>query len=327
MQGRHQPGHPEQSQLKFEAGHDHGAQTSPRSVMNEYGFQSISGNGTRRHSEYRYTSGGMRMRKGTTPRPPTSRISSRSSAASWPKWSPCPNYPILWYVWEPACAYQPTTRRDPDLMPAVGLIITRLKQGGRLIYIGAGADGCLGVLDVAELARKFSASPASFIRLIAGGAMAVEHAARAAEDAPDAVADLGALMTPLTTPSDILIGVVTSRSMTYALAGMSHARALGALTIGFTYANWSAPGDPRICECVVECDPKLKSGWENSETEKNREIQSVLIKLSKKLGEYTRPSGGMVETGAPDGRDKNVAPRRCTGARGIAHTKREAGAT
>ncbi|KAF8880269.1 hypothetical protein BD779DRAFT_1093038 [Infundibulicybe gibba] len=42
-------------------------------------------------------------------------------------------------------------RRDPDLMPAVSLIAARLKQGGRLIYIGPGAADCLGVLDAAEL--------------------------------------------------------------------------------------------------------------------------------------------------------------------------------
>ncbi|KAF8880261.1 hypothetical protein BD779DRAFT_1803021 [Infundibulicybe gibba] len=178
----------------------------------------------------------------------------------------------------------PTVRHGPDLIPAVGLIVTRLKQDGRLIYIGAGATDCsLGVLDATELPRKFSASPASFIRLIAGGAMAVEHATRDAEDVPNAVADLGALMSPLT-PSDALIGVVTSRSMAYVLAGMSHARALGALTIGIAYTNWSTPGDPGVCECVVECDPRIESEGESSEIEKSREIRLVLTKLSNKLG-------------------------------------------
>ncbi|KAF8880265.1 hypothetical protein BD779DRAFT_1803025 [Infundibulicybe gibba] len=233
------------------------------------------------------------------------------------------------------------TRRDPDLMPAIDLIATRLKQGGRLVYIGPGATGW--VLDAADLPRKFSASPASFIRLLAGGAMAVDHAARDPKDAPDAVADLGALMSPLT-PSDALIGVVTSRSMTYVLAGMSHARALGALTIGITYTNWSTPGDPGVCECVVECDLRLEREGESSEIERDSEIKSVLIKLSEKLGGSTRASEGMVETGVPDERDKNAAHRPRTSARAIsnfraarsrpqiannlvAHTETEPGAT
>ncbi|KAF8877539.1 hypothetical protein BD779DRAFT_1475194 [Infundibulicybe gibba] len=131
----------------------------------------------------------------------------------------------------------PATRCDPDLMPAIDLIITRLKQGGRLIYIGAGASGCsLGVLDAAELRAS---SP---------------H---------------------LLPPSS---GIVTSRNMAYVPQGCPRA-CTGVLTIGITYTKWSAPGDPGF----------------------------VLIKLSKKLGEYTRTSEGMVQTGAPDKRDNGVA--------------------
>ncbi|KAF8889912.1 hypothetical protein BD779DRAFT_309100 [Infundibulicybe gibba] len=144
----------------------------------------------------------------------------------------------------------------PDLMPTIVLIATRLEQGGRLINIGAGANNRLGVLDAAEL---FSASPASFIKLIASGTVAVEHAVREANNPPDAVADLGALMTPLT-PSDVLIGTARSGNMTYVVAGLSHARALGMLTIGFTCITGSALDNPRVCECVVKCNTAPGSG-------------------------------------------------------------------
>ncbi|KAF8880270.1 hypothetical protein BD779DRAFT_1093048 [Infundibulicybe gibba] len=197
-----------------------------------------------------------------------------------------------------------TIRRDPDLMPAIGLITTRLKQGGRLIYIGAGAADCLGVLDAAELPREFSTSPASFIKLIAGGGMVVEHAARDAEDSLDAVADLAALKSPLT-PSDALIGAATSRSMTYVLAGISHARALGALTIGFTSAPGTALGDPEVCECVVECIT-FPNHFVHIMVQ-DMAIRSVLINLSNGLGESTRAPERMIQTGTPDGRDKDVA--------------------
>ncbi|KAF8877534.1 hypothetical protein BD779DRAFT_1789547 [Infundibulicybe gibba] len=208
----------------------------------------------------------------------------------------------------------PTIRRDPDLMLAIDLITIRLKQGGRLTYIGTGAA-------VRTSSRISLCTDSDWeIRLVAGGAMAVDHAARDAEDTPDAVADLGALMSPLT-PSDVLIGVVTPWSMTYVLAGMSHARALGVLTVGFTYINWGAPGVPGVCECVVECDLRLESKGESSESDKSREIQLVLTKLSEKLGEYTRTPKGMVETGTSDERDKNVAHRPRTSARAIANPR------
>src|SRR5437870_1572738 len=115
---------------------------------------------------------------------------------------------------------------------AIGVIAARLRAGGRLIYLGAGTSGRLGVLDATECPPTFSAPPEQVIGVIAGGTKALTQAVEGAEDRPElAVQDLGALGL---TAGDVLVGIATSGRTPYVCGGIEHARRLGAFTIGLS---------------------------------------------------------------------------------------------
>ena len=79
----------------------------------------------------------------------------------------------------------------PAIAAAIDVIANRLRQGGRLIYIGAGTSGRLGVLDASECPPTFNTDPQQVIGLIAGGYGALTRSIEGAEDHPeDAVTDL-----------------------------------------------------------------------------------------------------------------------------------------
>ncbi|KAF8889911.1 hypothetical protein BD779DRAFT_308945 [Infundibulicybe gibba] len=102
-------------------------------------------------------------------------------------------------------------------------------------------------------------------------------------------------MTPLTS-HDVLIGAVTSESMAYILAGLSHVRALCMLTVGITCVPGSVLNYLGDCECVIECNNRAQL---NSEGER-REMQTILTRLSRELGTYIRTLEGAIHTGTSD---------------------------
>jgi N-acetylmuramic acid 6-phosphate etherase len=118
----------------------------------------------------------------------------------------------------------------PEIALAIEQIAARIRQGGRMIYVGAGTSGRLGALDAAECPPTFNVSPDLIVSRVAGGTFAWTTAAEDAEDRADlgesdmAALDVGAL--------DSVIGVTASGHTPYALAALTHARATGALTIG-----------------------------------------------------------------------------------------------
>jgi N-acetylmuramic acid 6-phosphate etherase len=91
---------------------------------------------------------------------------------------------------------------------AIDLIADRLAGGGRLIYVGAGTSGRLGVLDAAECPPTFSADPEQVIGLIAGGSKALQRAVEGAEDSPERGA--GDLRDINLTQRDIVVGIAAS---------------------------------------------------------------------------------------------------------------------
>ena len=119
-------------------------------------------------------------------------------------------------------------------LPAIGAAADaaaiRLRDGGRLIYCGAGTSGRIGVQDGAELPPTFDWPEARLGLLIAGGREALTRAVENAEDRADlAGADMDA---QAVTPADVLVGLAASGGTPYVLACVAHARAAGALTIG-----------------------------------------------------------------------------------------------
>jgi N-acetylmuramic acid 6-phosphate etherase len=129
-------------------------------------------------------------------------------------------------------------RELPAIARAVDGIVSRMRNGGRLIYAGAGTSGRLGILDASECPPTFGVSPRVVRGLIAGGRKAVTQPVEGAEDSKaNARRDLKKLHLKKT---DSLVGLAASGSTPYVLAAISFAKRQGALTIGVT-ANRKSP--------------------------------------------------------------------------------------
>lgn len=134
---------------------------------------------------------------------------------------------------------------------AVEIVAARLKSDGRLIYIGAGTSGRLGVLDASECPPTFSSDPQQVLGMIAGGNTALRNAVESAEDHPESgKADLQSIEL---TPGDVVIGIATSGRTPYVRGGLEYAREIGAAAIGFTCNTTNeieAVADLVICTVV-----------------------------------------------------------------------------
>ena len=120
-----------------------------------------------------------------------------------------------------------------DALPAIGdavaLVSAALAAGGRLVYLGAGTSGRLGLLDAVECPPTFGTDPDQVVAVMAGGDGAFGLAVEGAEDrADDAVRDLEALAL---TPADVVVGLAASGRTPYVVGGLDHARAAGAGTV------------------------------------------------------------------------------------------------
>lgn len=120
---------------------------------------------------------------------------------------------------------------------AIELVAQRLRNSGRLIYVGAGTSGRLGVLDASECPPTFSTPPEMVVGVIAGGSIALTRAIEGAEDdAEAAIADLKSLDI---TPNDVIVGIATSGSTPYVISAIRFADSRGAKTIGIACTDGS----------------------------------------------------------------------------------------
>jgi len=127
-------------------------------------------------------------------------------------------------------AAEAVRRAADSISDAVDAAVPRLEAGGRLIYIGAGTSGRLGLLDSVELYPTFSWPPERAIALLAGGREALYRAVEGAEDDREKGAmDLRAINP---SPDDVVILLAASGATPYTMGAVAAARAAGALTIG-----------------------------------------------------------------------------------------------
>ena len=121
---------------------------------------------------------------------------------------------------------------------ALELAEDAFRSGGRLIYVGAGTSGRLGVLDAAEMPPTYGTDPAMVRGVIAGGYDALVRAREGAEDSP---ADGAAAMDDVGVgPGDFVLGIATSGTTPYVHGALERARALGART-GFLLCTYPPP--------------------------------------------------------------------------------------
>ncbi len=119
---------------------------------------------------------------------------------------------------------------NDDITAAIELIVASQRAGGRLIYIGAGTAGRLGVLDAAECGPTFSVEPDKVLAVVAGGFDAVARAVEGAED--DHVAGASDTSALEVGPKDVVVGVSASGRTPYVLGAIQQARTRGAVTVG-----------------------------------------------------------------------------------------------
>ena len=146
----------------------------------------------------------------------------------------------------------------PNIAKAVDAVVKALRRGGRLIYVGAGTSGRLGVLDAAECPPTFGVSPQTVQAVIAGGARALTRAAEAAED--DAAQGRRDLAARRVGPRDAVIGLTASGWTLYTVGALRYARSRRAATVAIT----SNPGSPitRLVRIAIvpETGPEVIAG-------------------------------------------------------------------
>jgi N-acetylmuramic acid 6-phosphate etherase len=134
----------------------------------------------------------------------------------------------------------------------------RLARGGRLIYLGAGTSGRIATQDAAELPPTFNWPYERAITLMAGGKDAVFRAAEGAEDSEQLAID--ALDSINVSENDVVIGLAASGRTPYAIGGLVHARARGALTIGIFNNRGGRLGEVADISILIETGVEVLSG-------------------------------------------------------------------
>lgn len=126
----------------------------------------------------------------------------------------------------------------PEIAAAVERIAAAFRDGGRLIYMGAGTSGRIGVLDASECPPTFRVPPTMVIGLIAGGYDALLKATEGAEDSQAKGAE--ALAEIDLTAKDVVVGIAASGRTPYVIGGLNHARKVGATTVALSCNPQSA---------------------------------------------------------------------------------------
>ena len=153
----------------------------------------------------------------------------------------------------------------PQIAQAVECIVAAFQQGGRLVYIGAGTSGRLGVLDASECPPTFGVSPEMVKGIIAGGERALRHPIEGAEDSKvQAVVDLQTIQL---SSKDVLVGIAASGRTPYVIGALEYAKSLGSVTVSIASNPNSAMAnivdiaiDTVVGPEVLTGSSRLKSG-------------------------------------------------------------------
>ncbi|VEA69573.1 N-acetylmuramic acid 6-phosphate etherase [Serratia rubidaea] len=137
----------------------------------------------------------------------------------------------------------------PEIAQAVDLAASALRAGGRLIYLGAGTSGRLGVLDASECPPTFGVPHGVVVGLLAGGPEAMFKAVEGAED--DAALGERDLQDLALTPVDMVVGLAASGRTPYVIGALRYARQLGCPTVAIS----CNPGSPIAAEAQVAISP------------------------------------------------------------------------
>jgi N-acetylmuramic acid 6-phosphate etherase len=189
---------------------------------------------------------------------------------------------------EDAKAVDAVRAESRSIARAIDEIADRFRRGGRLIYVGAGTSGRLGVLDASECPPTFNSPPGQVVGLIAGGPTALTRAVEGAEDdrgrGRQEVRSLGV------NELDVVVGIATSGRTPYVLGAVEEARALGAFTIGLACNRPSLLGGlveleiaPLVGPEVLAGSTRLKAGTA-TKLVLNMLTTGAMVRIGKTLG-------------------------------------------
>jgi len=160
--------------------------------------------------------------------------------------------------WEDSKVARAVGRESAAIAQAVDTIVGGIRKGGRLIYVGAGSSGRMGVLDAAECPPTFGTSAKLVVALIAGGRRAITQAVEGAEDSErNGARDLRAIRL---TRKDVVVGIAASGTTPYVVGALRYARGIGAMTVAVT-SNLRMPVG-RVAKIVIapEVGPEVLTG-------------------------------------------------------------------
>lgn len=149
-------------------------------------------------------------------------------------------------------------RELPKIAAAVDAIVKAFKAGGRLVYMGAGTSGRLGILDAVECPPTYGVGEDMVVGLIAGGEAAFLHAQEGAEDDPE----LGRrdLQDINLNARDLVVGIAASGRTPYVIGGLRYARELGCTTVALSCNTTAAIADEADIAILPDVGPEVLTG-------------------------------------------------------------------
>ncbi|HOE75671.1 MAG TPA: N-acetylmuramic acid 6-phosphate etherase, partial [Rectinema sp.] len=146
----------------------------------------------------------------------------------------------------------------PSIAALVEDVVRAFNNDGRLVYIGAGTSGRLGVLDASECPPTFGVPPSMVVGLIAGGDAALRNSIEGAEDHPEN--GVKALKDIDFSAQDVLVGITASGAAPYVLGAMEYARNLGAAVAAISCNRQSKTFEIAHHKILIEVGPEVITG-------------------------------------------------------------------
>jgi N-acetylmuramic acid 6-phosphate etherase len=159
---------------------------------------------------------------------------------------------------EDATIAEAVARARADICRAVDLVVEAFRAGGRLIYVGAGTSGRLGILDATECPPTFLSDPTTVQGVIAGGLEALTRSIEGAEDHPEGGAD--AVDYRGVDPNDVVFAIATGGTTPFVHGALRRARERGAKTVFFACVPKQQVADEADVSIRVVTGPEVLTG-------------------------------------------------------------------
>ncbi|WP_178022849.1 N-acetylmuramic acid 6-phosphate etherase [uncultured Paenibacillus sp.] len=170
----------------------------------------------------------------------------------------------------------------PKIAEAVTAITESLRKGGRLIYMGAGTSGRIGLLDAVECPPTFGTSSDQVVGLIAGGSQAFIKAVEGAEDR----AELGAadLQHLGLTPNDTVVGLAASGRTPYVIGGLEYAKRIGATTVSISCNKNAVISSKADIAIEIENGPEVLTGSTRLKAGTSQKLVCNMLSTASMIG-------------------------------------------